>query len=123
MYGQSAKTEPMVNKQELDATYGEYGNEFMLEIMNIFISEFDGKMEIIERAVKERDMVTLQIVSHPLKGNIGQFMDHEAYIIAKELNEKAKKGDQSNLDEVFARFKEAATATNEQLKELRKHYE
>ncbi len=113
----------MVNKQELDATYGEYGNEFMLEIMNIFISEFDGKMEIIERAVKERDMVTLQAVSHPLKGNIGQFMDHEAHMIATELNEKAKNDDQSNLDEVFARFKEAATATNEQLKELRKEYE
>ncbi len=67
----------MIDKAGFKEAYGEYGDEFIIEILGIFISEYNGGKKIIEKLFKERNLEGLESYFFKLKGNAGHLIDFE----------------------------------------------
>ncbi len=113
----------MVNKAKIDEVYGDFGNDFIADLFDTFISEFDDNMLEIENGIKSRDLKKVERKTHSMKTSCGQLYDAEAYRLATELNFLTRNMDETGIDELYAAFKAAANEMNEHLKELKKEYE
>lgn len=78
----------MVNKQEFLDTYNYFEKSILIEIIDIFVNEYNGRIEKIYNDVKERDFNALRFDAHGLKGVIANFCAPVAWEQARDLEKK-----------------------------------
>lgn len=78
----------MVNKQEFLDTYNYFEKSILVEIIDIFVNEYNGRIEKIYNDVMERDYNALRFDAHGLKGVIANFCAPVAWEQARGLEKK-----------------------------------
>lgn len=108
----------MIDWQKYNDTFQWYGKDVEIELIDVFNSEFTGRMTKIEQNVQDLDFEQLKFNTHSLKGTIGNYYDAESTELAKALELMAKNGQDEGLTDVFLKLKEAS---GKLLKELLDH--
>ena len=75
----------MVNKEEFLETYSYFDKSLLVEIIDIFLNEYEGRLEKIYKDVREHNYNDLRFDAHGIKGVIANFCAPEAWQIAKDL--------------------------------------
>jgi len=72
--------------------------ELFFELLDIFINDFHPKRKLLEEAIAKKDHVTVEHVSHFLKGSCGNISAGPLRIIFQELEQKGKDKDLQGLE-------------------------
>ncbi|MGE5384030.1 MAG: Hpt domain-containing protein [Omnitrophica WOR_2 bacterium] len=86
----------MINKQEFLDTYNYFESQVLVEIIDIFTSEYAGRFEKLYADIKDRDYASLRFDAHGLKGVVANFCAPVVWAKARELEKTASELEQSN---------------------------
>lgn len=112
----------MIDRETFSITYDNFDKEVVVEIIDIFISEYADRMAAIRKAIDERDFDGLNKCSHSLKGVVANFYDDTTHHLARQLEMKGKEEVIDGAGEIYLELKESAGALLEELKDLRAQY-
>lgn len=129
----------MINEEKFAETYTHFDKETVVEIIDIFMEEYEERIEKISRQLKNKDFVELKKSSHAFKGVVANFeTECEAYEEISEImmethslveDNKIDKMSEEELNELatrltakFESFKKHSRQIYNQLKEIRKNY-
>lgn len=77
----------MINKQEFLETYNYIDSEVLVEIIDIFLNEYEQRIDKLYIDVKTGDYKALRYDAHAIKGVIANFYAKPAWEIAKTLED------------------------------------
>lgn len=80
----------MVNKQQFSDTYQYFDKAVVIEIIDIFITEYEGRFEKLEEDIKTRNYKDLKFDAHAIKGVIANFYAPEAWEKARSMENTGK---------------------------------
>ena len=130
----------MINEEKFAENYVHFDREIVVEIIDIFIEEYDERIEKISHHLKTKNPDELLKCTHAFKGVISNFetecsayteiaeMETASHIFTNnyisEVGSSNEKEDEyyKRLEEVFISFKKNSKKILFQLKELRKKY-
>jgi HPt (histidine-containing phosphotransfer) domain-containing protein len=75
----------MVNKQEFLETYNYFDKDTLVEIIDIFLSEYEGRIQKIYTDVREHNFKDLRFDAHGIKGVIANFCAPVPWQVARDL--------------------------------------
>jgi len=91
--------------------------ELFFELLDIFSSDFPLKRLSLQEAIANKDHITVEHVSHFLKGSCGNISAVPLRIIFSELEKRGKENDLQGLEEylekIDKRFEELTTCIEE----------
>lgn len=109
----------MIDRKKLDENFQYFDKEVVIEIIDIFFSEFDERFEKLAKNVRERDFVQLKFNAHSLKGVVANFMDPVTIDLSRMLDEAAKNQTEAGLDQLYANLFESSKMLAGELKKLK----
>jgi len=109
----------LINKETLFETYSDYGNEFIIDIIDIFLNEYSEKINFIEEGIKTKDAEKVHFWSHKLKGSIKAFFAPEPAEIAYTIEKLSTAGILEGVDDLFIKLKEECFLFIDELIELK----
>lgn len=112
----------MIDRETFSMTYDNFDKEVVVEIIDIFISEYPDRMASIRKAIDEQNFEGLNKLSHSLKGVVANFYDDQTHQLARQLELKGREKVLDGAGDLFARLKESAAALVDELKEIRLQY-
>ena len=111
----------MIDKEVFTENFKYYDNEVIVQIMDIFLGEYAGNLEVIQKSIQEHDYVTLNQKSHGLKGVVA-YMSEELSDLCQQLETKGKENNGKGLQPIFDQLKGGILELVEELVSLRKEY-
>lgn len=90
----------MIDYELFDETYGEFGKEMIHEIIDIYLSEYEGRFREFRKNMAENDMQALGKNAHSLKGATAVFYDDVVVDLARKLEFKGKDNDSTGITEL-----------------------
>ena len=109
----------MIDRQKFNETFGQFDKQTVVEIIDIFLSEYAGRFEKLRKNVAGRDFEQLKFSAHSLKGVIANFMDPVTIELSKQLDDMAKNHLQSGLDQVYEDLERNTLLLLEEMKKIR----
>jgi len=110
----------MIDRKKFNENFQYFENDIIIEIIDIFESEYLERFAKIEKNVNEKDYIQLKFNAHSLKGVIANFMDPETIDLSRKLDEAAKNKEETGLQELYNRLKASCDLLLVELKEIRK---
>ncbi|MBK9290353.1 MAG: Hpt domain-containing protein [Bacteroidetes bacterium] len=104
-------------------TFQYFDKPIVLEIIDIFLNECDGRLESIRQDIATNNMSALKFDAHSFKGVVSNFMADETTAIARELEQRGANGNNEGLNELFEKLQKSSTLLLADLRELRKEFE
>jgi len=84
--------------------------DLFFELLDIFINDFQKKRHELEEAIQKRDSLTIEHISHFLKGSCGNISAKSLRVIFHELEKKGNENDvedtEKYLSEIDVKFQE-----------------
>ncbi len=112
----------MIDKEQFKNNYKLFDNEIILEIIDIFINEHQGRLDSIRKNIKDKDYDALRFNAHSLKGVIANFLADEPKELARQLevkgNNKIPEGLEELCSELHGKVKELVV----DLEEIKQDY-
>jgi HPt (histidine-containing phosphotransfer) domain-containing protein len=129
----------MINEEKFAETYSHFDKETVVEIIDIFIEEYDERIEKITRQLKTKDFEELKKSAHAFKGVVANFETecvayeeitsimeetHNLFEnnIIDEMTEDKKDELAADLMTKFESFKRHSRQLYNQLKQIRNNY-
>jgi HPt (histidine-containing phosphotransfer) domain-containing protein len=130
----------MINEKEFLEKYVHFDKETVAEIIDIFLKEYQERIDRLTRSIEKRDLEELQKNAHAFRGTISNFDTHtkawhEILQIEEEVKtvvQQIKQGQPlsqieekvffDKIEKTFEDFKRDSRRLVSQLKEIRKHY-
>ncbi|MCF8366901.1 MAG: Hpt domain-containing protein [Bacteroidales bacterium] len=127
----------MINEEKFEETYEIFDKETVVEIIDLFIKEYDSRIDKITLHLDSVNFSELQKCAHAFKGVISNFeTECKAYeeiseienqcrdlmMSNRNLDEKAAKELAEQLSKIFVSFKKNSKQILNQLKEMRMKY-
>jgi HPt (histidine-containing phosphotransfer) domain-containing protein len=112
----------MIDRKKLDDTLQYFDKDVILNIITIFEKELPGRLEKIQKNIREQDFDALTFNAHSLKSVIGTFLDNESLELAREMEELAKQKTVLGLQEVYEKTKSASEQLLSGLMEIRREF-
>lgn len=130
----------MINEKQFLDKYVHFDKETVAEIIDIFLNEYQERIDRISRSLDMRSLENLQKNAHASRAVIGNFdMDTRAFheissiedqtrLLLQEIKEgrtlsrNEEEAFFSKIEKTFGDFKRDSRSLISQLKELRKHY-
>lgn len=109
----------VINKEQFQENFKFFDKEIIVEIIDLFIGEFDDRMKGLKDSIESSDMAALKFNAHSLKGVISNFVADEPRELAKILEEKASQKDKSDLVEIYHKLYASAAMLVDELKDIR----
>jgi HPt (histidine-containing phosphotransfer) domain-containing protein len=113
----------MIDREKFIENFKPFDKEIVLEIIDIFLEEYDDRMNVIEKNIKENKLEDLRFNAHSFKGVVANFIAEEPKELSKQLEENAKQGISNNNMQLFEELKSATELLIKDLKEIRPLYE
>jgi len=110
----------MIDRKKFNENFQYFDKEIIVEIIDIFLSEYDERYQKIESNVREKDFVQLKFNAHSLKGVIANFMDPVTIEYSRRLDEMAKEKEEVGLQKLFDNLLTSSQELLEELKSIRK---
>lgn len=129
----------MINEKKFTDTYVHFDKETVVEIIDIFLEEYNERIEKVSKQLKNKDIEELKRSAHAFKGVIANFeteckayeeiseiLDESYQAIESEnfdeLSEEEKMELMKKLQDKFDAFKKHSRQMYNQLKDIRKNY-
>ncbi len=109
----------MIDRNKFNENFQYFDKEIIIEIIDIFFSEFDERFEKLSKNVRDRDFVQLKFNAHSLKGVIANFMDPVTIDLSRRLDEVAKNQESGGLDSLYQDLFENTKKLYQELKVIR----
>ena len=93
-----------------------YDKTIIIEVINIFIEEYDDRISNLQKNIDENDLTALAFNAHSLKSVIANYMAPTAYELTRKLEELAKNNSEEGIADIFSQLK---STTKELLLELK----
>jgi HPt (histidine-containing phosphotransfer) domain-containing protein len=126
MLNQLKGQKAMINKQEFLETYNYIDNEVLVEIIDIFLNEYEQRIDKLYIDVNTGDYKALRYDAHAIKGVIANFFAKPAWEIAKKLEdtgagliEDISGAEEHKLTEMVNTLSEYVQTMASQLKEIK----
>lgn len=113
----------VINKEQFQENFKFFDKEIIVEIIDLFIDEFDERMKTLKENIDTSDRESLVFHAHSIKGVISNFVAEEPREYAKQLEEKAKLSDQTELLEIYHKLYGSTAQLVDELKAIRVIYE
>ncbi len=110
-------SEEYFEKKTFDKTYGFFGKDAIIDIVDTYFNVYDEYFGNVEKSVREKDLKKLAKSSHKMKGSLGALFGKKPAIIAEELVQKGRNNISEGIDELFDEFKKLVLQFNIELKE------
>lgn len=110
----------MIDRARFNENFQYFDKEIVVEIIDIFISEFDERFANLHDNVRCRDFDKLKFNAHSIKGVIANFMDPPTIELSKRLDEMAKNKIENGLEKTVVDFEASAKLLLEELKKMKK---
>lgn len=91
----------MIDRQKLNQNFQYFDKETIIEIIDIFFSEYPERVEKIQKNVVDKDFNQLKFNAHSLKGVVANFQDPLTIELSRKLDEMAKNQQSAGLQTVF----------------------
>ncbi len=109
----------MIDRQKLNQNFQYFDKETIIEIIDIFFSEYPDRVEKITRNIQEGDFTQLKFNAHSLKGVVANFQDPLTIELSRKLDEMAKNQQSAGLNQVFEDLKAASEKLLQELNALK----
>lgn len=113
----------VINKEQFQENFKFFDKEIIVEIIDLFIDEFDDRMKSIKNSIDSSDMEALKFSAHSLKGVISNFVADEPRELAKLLENKADENDQSELTEIYHKLYTSTAILVDELRDIKVIYQ
>jgi|GEM_PF-2510427 len=110
----------MIDRQMFNDMFNNLDKENIVELIDIFFSQYEERFEAIRKNVTERDFDHLKETSHKLKGALVLFMDPVTSQLSKRFVEMARSNTEAGLDQMLADLEKNTRILVEELKVIRK---
>lgn len=110
----------MIDRKKFNENFQYFEKEIVVEIIDIFQSEYDERYRKIENNIREKDFVQLKFNAHSLKGVIANFMDPVTIDLTRKLDEMAKEKQEAGLQNLYDSLAKSSRALLEELQIIRK---
>jgi len=110
----------MIDRIKFEENFQYFEKDIIVEIIDIFESEYQERFTNIEKNINEKDFVQLKFNAHSLKGVVANFMDPATVELSRKLDEFAKNKEEDGLRELYTRLKASCDALREELRQIRK---
>lgn len=110
----------MIDRIKLKENFQYFDKEIIIEIIDIFESEYQERFTNLEKNLMEKDFIQLKFNAHSLKGVVANFMDPETIELSRKLDEMAKNKEETGLQEIYTRLKTSCDSLLEELIQMRK---
>jgi len=108
----------MIDESTLLAGFN--GNRVLVrEIIDVFLVDSQTLVSAIDRATERRDAAAVASSAHALKGSVGLFVQHGAYVVVQRLERAAKTGEWADVEEARAELAREIADLRVELGELR----
>ncbi len=109
----------MIDRKKFDENFQYFDKEIVIEIIDIFFSEFEERFDKLRNNVSEFDFDQLKFNAHSLKGVIANFMDPVTIDLSRRLDDVAKVKQADGLKELFSELESSSRKLYEELKVIR----
>jgi len=110
----------MIDRAKMNENFQYFDKEIVVEIIDIFLSEFENRFENLRKNVAEKDFLQLKFNAHSLKGVIANFMDPVTIEYSRRLDEMAKNKEEAGLQELFENLHHASQNLLDELLGIKK---
>ena len=110
----------MIDRQMFNDMFNNLDKENIVELIDIFFSQYEERFEAIRKNVTERDFDHQKETSHKLKGALVLFMDPVTSQLSKRFVEMARSNTEAGLDQMLADLEKNTRILVEELKVIRK---
>ena len=90
-----------IDWDQFNENFQYYDKEIIVEIINLFIEEYDGRINKLQKNIDEKDFVNLAFNAHSFKSVISNYMSPKAYELACKLEDAAKTGSENEISVIF----------------------
>jgi HPt (histidine-containing phosphotransfer) domain-containing protein len=98
----------VIDWEQFNDNFQYYDKEVIIDVINIFVSEYDGRISNLQKDIEEKDYTNLSFHAHSFKGVIGNYMAPEAYELARKLEELAISKSSEGISDLFNKLKSAS---------------
>lgn len=112
----------LINDQSFNESFSYFDKEIVVEIIDIFLNEYEERLSTIKKAIEEKDFSNLKFHAHSLKGVVANFSAPKVQAIAKELEDKGTNSIDENLNENFEELDKLIRTMAEEITVLRENY-
>lgn len=112
----------MIDYEVFDNTYSDFGSEMINEIIDIYIAEHEDRFKVLATNIADGNLEEMGRNAHSLKGATAVLYDTDVAELARQLEQKGKNNDPSNVQELFEKLHSEANRLINDLEELKKKY-
>ncbi|MCX6279195.1 MAG: Hpt domain-containing protein [Bacteroidetes bacterium] len=112
----------MIDRKQFNDVFEYFDKEVIVEIIDIFVSEYDDRFRKLRANVTDKDFKNLQFNAHSLKGVIANFMDPVTIEQSKRLDEMAKKEIVAGLEKALEDLELNSALLLKELKIIKKEF-
>lgn len=112
----------IIDEQQFNESFGFFDKEIVLEIIDIFLGEYEDRLNTIKKAIDELDFPNLKFHAHSIKGVVANFAAPDVHAQAKIMEDKGTNEDNTDLIENFEKLKNLTYDLIDDLKVLRENY-
>jgi HPt (histidine-containing phosphotransfer) domain-containing protein len=98
----------MINLENFNENFKYYGDEVVVQIIDMFVEDHQEDLKMIGQNIKNRDFLSLRFNAHHLKGSIANFMDPETTELTSKLEELGETKTDEGLAETYGKLQAAA---------------
>jgi HPt (histidine-containing phosphotransfer) domain-containing protein len=109
----------MIDRTKFNENFQYFDKEVVIEIIDIFVSEYDERFSNLDKNIRERDFDKLKFNAHSLKGVVANFMDPVTIDLTRRLDEAAKYREEKGLDDLYTQLRQASENLLSELKQFR----
>ncbi|MEI6886025.1 MAG: Hpt domain-containing protein [Bacteroidota bacterium] len=109
----------MIDRQKLNQNFQYFDKETIIEIIDIFFSEYPERVEKLQKSINEKDFASLKFNAHSIKGVVANFQDPLTIELSRKLDEMAKTQQSAGLQTIFDDLNNACLKLIEELKALK----
>jgi len=100
-----------------EATMGD--EEFMAELIEVFLDDSPGQLDLLRRAVAERDAAAAASSAHRLKGSSGQVGAESLSELCKKLEQESRASNGQDLEALMAKVDQEFQRVRDELSAVR----
>ncbi|PLX13881.1 MAG: hypothetical protein C0598_02645 [Marinilabiliales bacterium] len=112
----------LINDQSFNESFSYFDKEIVVEIIDIFLNEYEDRLTAIKKSIDELDFPNLKFHAHSLKGVVANFSAPAVQTLAKELEDKGTNSVNENLLENFTELDKLVRQMIDELNVLRENF-
>ena len=109
----------MIDRERFGENFIYLDKEVVIEIIDIFLSEYNERLAAIQKNITEQDFPGLKFNAHSLKGVIANFMDPVSIELSRTLDDQAKHENNNGLQELYYNLKREIESLAKELQEIK----